>query len=529
MFAQKLVVIGLDGADWRVLQPEIDAGRLPVLAKLQREGSYGHLNSTIRPESSVAWSTFATGVNPGKHGVFGFLHHVPGTYDFSLANSQYVAVRRFWDYLGKAGHRVGLLNIPFTYPPQAVHGFLIGGMLTPGTHVPFTHPPELQEKLLSRFRPFLFDAGGGEQENAAVASRVFVYTQQQLRLAQWLLQEEVWDCFVMVFTGLDRLQHFAWGESEHKTHLEQLDAALGDILATLPAETIVVIMSDHGFSGVANRFYVNKWLQAEGYLTLRPAKRLNFSADKWFAWVKRLPFAATLKRYFLPAALGPTQLKTAVFSQSIDWLKTKVYYAPDGGLRINLQGRESKGIVTQEEYEGLRQELITKLHKLRDPRNDQHPVAEIYTSEQLYTGPFAHQAPDLIVEPQRDNMSPEQNYILDGSLAAETAVFCTAEPYNGNHASKGVFLAWAPDVILQQKIKDIELQDVAPTILATFNTAVPRHMDGRVLQELFVLGKYPTVTYFDDSSYENLSQIEKFSDDDVSMVEDRLRKLGYLD
>lgn len=529
MLARKLVVIGLDGADWRVLQPEIDAGRLPVLAKLQVEGSSGYLNSTIRPESSVAWSTFATGVNPGKHGVFGFVRHQPESYNFSLANSQHIAVRRFWDYLGETGYRVGLLNIPFTYPPQEVHGFLVGGMLTPGTHVSFTHPPELQEKLLSKFWPFMFDAGDGEQEKTTVAKRVLTYTQQQLQVAQWLLQAEAWDCFTMVFTGLDRLQHFAWGGAEHLAHLQQLDAALGNILALLPSKTIVLVMSDHGFGGVANRFNVNKWLEAEGYLTLHSAKRASISIEKWLPRLKKIPLATWIKRRWLPTNWGPAHLKAISFGHTINWQQTKVYYAPDGGFRINLQGREPEGIVRQAEYDDLRQELNIKLRALRDPRNGNSPIAAIYPSEQLYIGPFANQAPDLIVEPQRDNMLSDHNYILDGKLAGETAVFTTAQPYNGNHASQGIFVAWAPHIIAQQKIDDVHLQDIAPTILAAFNRPIPNHMDGRVLQELFILVESPSLTFFDDPSYELNQQTKNSADDDLTTVEDRLRKLGYLD
>ncbi|MCB8939318.1 MAG: alkaline phosphatase family protein [Ardenticatenaceae bacterium] len=527
----KLLVIGLDGADWRVLQPAIDAGHLPVLAQLQREGSYGRLNSTIRPESSVAWSTFATGVNPGKHGVYGFVRHEPQSYNFSLANSKHIALKRFWDYLGEAGQKTGLLNIPFTYPPQKVNGFLIGGMLTPGAHVPFTFPSELQEKVLGRIRPFMFDAGDGEQTREAVVSRVFAYTKQQLELALWLLQEEAWDCFTVVFTGLDRLQHFAWGGEDHLAHLQQLDKAIEQILAVLPADTMLFILSDHGFGGVANRFYINRWLQDEGYLTLRASNPLQVSAGNWLSWLRRVPLLVNLKQRFLPAAWGPTQLKTAAFGQAIDWPQTKVYYAPDGGLRINLRGREPDGIVAQAEYDALRAELVNKLSQLRDSGLDQCSVAAVYLKEQLYNGPFAHLAPDLIVEPQRNNVASEQNYILDGKLDAETAVSHTAHPYNGNHASQGIFLAWAPETIAPKRVADIDLQDIAPTILAALHSPIPAHMDGRVLNEIFVSQKSPTPSYFDDSFYETIAHMDADARaaDDMTKVEERLRKLGYLD
>lgn len=531
---QKLVVLGLDGADWRVLQPEIDAGRLPVLAKLQAEGSYGRLDSTIRPESSVAWSTFATGVNPGKHGVFGFVRHQPNSYKFSLANSHSLSTRCFWDYLGDAGYRVGLLNIPFTYPPKVVNGFLVSGMLTPGAHVSFTYPVDLQERLMARFQPLMFDAGDGDQEKTAVANRVSLYTHQQLEMAKWLLRNETWDCFSMVFTGLDRLQHFAWGGTTLQAHLEQLDKAVGEILDMLPMETAVILMSDHGFAGVDNRLNVNSWLQAAGYLALHPEKRFSLPYMKWLSNLKKVPFATWFKRRFLPENWGPTQLRTAAFGQQINWQQTKAYYAPDGGLRINLQGREPQGVVSQAEYESISREIIEKLQKLRDARNGQQPLAKIYRRDQLYQGAQANHAPDIILEPQRDNPLSEDNYILDGTIDQNASVFQTSHPYNGNHATQGIFLAWAPGRFAQQKIKNVQLQDLAPTIMAMYNTPIPNHMDGRFLKELFVANGAPTPTFYDDPHYDSNLSIPQINEpdiasEDIATVEDRLRKLGYLD
>jgi predicted AlkP superfamily phosphohydrolase/phosphomutase len=523
---QKILLIGLDGADWRVLQPAIAAGRMPVLARLLQEGSHGRLRSTIRPESSVAWSSFATGVNPGQHGIFGFARHQPESYQFSLADARHVAVRRFWDYLGATGRKVGLLNIPFTYPPLPVHGFLVGGMLTPGPHVPFIYPPELQDPFLAHIRPFMADAGGGSKTKPAVAARVRDYTAQQLKSAQWLLTREPWDFFAVVFTGLDRLQHFLWDEPELQGHLQQLDQALGTLLAQIPPQTLVLLISDHGFSGVANKFSINNWLAQAGYLVRDRRRGSGISWARWMRLLQRIPFAVQLKRRFLPQSRGPAQMQMLQFGREIVWPQTAAYYAPDGGIRLNMHGREPDGVVPADRYQAVRRELGEKLLALTDPRTGNRPVAHVYLREELYTGPHAAEAPDLIVEPQRDHPNAGDNYLLDGSLSHAGELFAESNPYIGNHASEGILAAWLPGTVPVQRDLPASIMDIAPTILAAMQVPVPQHMDGRVLRELFHPLLKITPEYFADPHHHLQRDAAPDNDDRVL---DRLRNLGYLD
>lgn len=542
----KVVVIGLDGADWRLLHPWMEAGYLPTLKRLVQEGVYGRLQSTIRPESSVAWSTFATGVNPGKHSVYGFVRHKPGTYDFYLADARHVAVPRFWDYLGDAGNKVALVNIPFTYPPKQVNGYLIGGMLTPGAHVTFTYPDTLQTRLLQQFQNnYLFDAGDNIQDKAKLVEHVSAYTQQQLQTALLLL-EETWDCFTVVFTGPDRLQHFLWSDMEAphsahqpadqsclgsalRYHYEVLDRAIGQIMVKLPENTLLLLISDHGFNGVGRRFYLNRWLQDRGYLVLHKGKTQAKHPLERLAFLKNIPLTRYIKRTFLPQSWGPAQLKTANFSRPIDWTKTRVYFAPDGGLRINLQGREPQGIVKPSEYESLREVLIAELCKVTDPDTNNSPIAAVYTREQLYQGAYVQKAPDLIVEPQRDQPTVDCNYVLDTNLQGVGIPFASSEPYSGNHAPEGIFIGWGTPVTVHQSLPDLHLMDVAPTILAAMGVPIPDNMDGDVLLSLFADDYRPQPTYV-PVNQSRLSQLELPVDEEIdTAVEERLRNLGYLD
>lgn len=541
---KKVVIIGLDGADWRLLRPWMADGRLPTLARLQAEGTTGPLRSTIRPESSVAWSSFATGVNPGKHGVYGFVRWTEG-YDFQLANSSSVGAPRFWGILDRAGYNVGLINIPFTYPPDPIHGFLVSGMLTPNADVAFAYPQAVQSRLLARFKGnLLFDAGDREQNKNALVAHVGAYTRQQREMVS-LLWEEPWDLLAVVFTGPDRLQHFLWADTDsdhplHKSedgrrygdalleHFQVLDAAVKQIVERLPSDSLVLIMSDHGFNGCGRRFYVNNWLKAGGYLRPRGAFAGWKIGARILRQLKRVPWLRRVKRRILPDEWGPTHLQTTAFSQAFDWSRTKAYFAPDGGIRINLKGREPAGIVPPSAYDSLLQELQEALRSLVDEETGAAPLHEVYRREELYHGRYANVAPDLILEPQREKGTALHNYVLDGSTAKGEAVFTTSHPYSGNHAPNGILMAWGEGVKAGASLSGARIIDIAPTVLATLGAPIPQYMDGRFLENIFIPSHAPYPEYTDELSLTD-SGTRPFTGEEAAAVASRLQNLGYLD
>ncbi|MFL7838122.1 MAG: alkaline phosphatase family protein [Candidatus Promineifilaceae bacterium] len=545
----KVIVIGLDGADWRLLKPWIEQGYLPTLARLVAEGASGPLRSTIRPESSVAWSSFATGVNPGQHGIFGFVNHEPNSYRFKLANSSSIRVPRFWDILSKAGRRVGLLNIPFTYPPVPVNGFLVGGMLTPSTDSQFTYPAELQARLLQHFDNYLLDAGDRAHEKEALIAGVQAYTQQQIETIRLLWQVDDFDMLGVVFTGPDRLQHFLWEDidSQHPDHNEAsrqkfgsalrehfalLDQAIAEIIAQVPERTLVLVMSDHGFNGCARRFYVNRWLHQQGLLILREQKNWRTAVVNRLSGLKSIPWFRRLKRAFLPDDWGITNLKAIISSQMIDWSKTRVYYSPDGGLRLNVRGREPQGIISPgKEYEQLREDLSIALTDLRELQTNRSPLAGVYLREELYNGRFLDDAPDLIIEPKRDDPQAVSNFVLDSTVDMGGPVFTSSTPYSGNHALDGILIAWGPSIASGQQIQNARITDLAPTILAALGVAAPSYLDGRTLDQMFLPGFEPASIEDTSSVLEPPDRIDEStnSEEDANVIADRLRNLGYLD
>jgi len=233
----RILVIGLDGATFEVIEPLISEGKLPTIERLLREGTRAVLESTAFPHSAPAWTSCMTGVNPGKHGVFGFgVRDDQNNYRFQLPNSTTVRAKTLPRLLSEYGKYSVLINEPISFPPYPINGTIISGMLTP-QGARFTFPPEFQQELLkgvpnyvTEVSPFDFDlentAGKG-----AYAAALFDTIQARTQAAQFLMEKETWDFFMVVFTELDRVQHHFWAEMD-KSHLfhHQKDSSLNRVI-----------------------------------------------------------------------------------------------------------------------------------------------------------------------------------------------------------------------------------------------------------------------------------------------------------
>src|SRR5579859_7538150 len=151
-YSQKLVILGFDGMDPRLLQQWMSEGRLPNIARLASQGGFYPLQTTHSAESPTAWASFATGVNAGKHNIYDFLVRDTTTYlpdlgmvtrtpakflfnYFPIAKPQIHSIRggtSFWVTAGKAGVRSDVLTVPVTFPPETVeNGELLSGLPLP--------------------------------------------------------------------------------------------------------------------------------------------------------------------------------------------------------------------------------------------------------------------------------------------------------------------------------------------------------------------------------------------------------------
>jgi predicted AlkP superfamily phosphohydrolase/phosphomutase len=535
---QRVLVLGLDGATFDVIDRLVAEGRMPTLARLAREGVRGTLESTAITNSFPAWSTCTTGVNPGKHGIFYALLRDRTRYGLKLMNSSDVKARRLWHLLNDAGYSTGVVNVPGTYPPQPLDGFLISDMLTPSLESRLTEPESLKSEMLAAVGDYVIDVPIGVGTKEYVHERLRRSIDLREELALWLLERHDPDFFMCIFTELDRCQHRFWNDSDPSHPLyekgnrfegvvdeiyERCDRAVGRILERLGPETTVFVVSDHGFAGYRKNVLINHWLIEQGLLVLQ-------DAPPSVGLVERA--LGRIKRAFGPASAPPRDGKTYVskwtsvtssendYLDRVDWSRTKVYFAQHGGLRINLAGREPQGIVTQEAYPDVVEHIRREIVKLRFPDTGEQIFERIVTKEEAFWGPFLEDAPDVLVDGSRRSR-------LRMSIMPGKGLFVDA--VHAGHDEFGVFYATGAGVRRGASIEHARLVDVTPTVLYTFGVPLTDDMDGRVLEELFTdeFRSGRTIERRGTSVLSEHSQ-DVFSADEREELEGRLRDLGYI-
>jgi len=597
--ARKIIVLGLDGLDPKLTERWMAEGKLPHLRSLAESGYYAQLRTTCPPLSPVAWSTFATGVNPAGHNIFDFLNRDLRTYAPELSSARVrpstrvlnigrweipfgrpsVELRRkskpFWEILGRYGISSTILRIPVTFPAMPFRGRMLSAMATPdlrgtqgsfswfstdpgesvvegGLKLPLTESesgwdgslpgPEsasvkfhivireedrgtlhiagrTYELVRGEYSPWIrlkFPARGIvrflltqtkphvslyvtpveiDPENPALPishpAHYAVYLSKLLgSFATLGMAEDTWalnegaideEAFLKqakliqsereamffsaldrtrngvaacVFDTTDRVQHMfyrhmeAIGEdSRYASVIKDLycdmDRIVGRTLGYVDKETVVFVLSDHGFCSFRRGINLNAWLHQNGYLALQVGR--SESGD-----------------YF----------------EGIDWNRTRAYTFGLSGLYLNLQGREAQGIVSPENAAGLRAELKERLTGLLDEADSQSAIKRVYDSTQIYSGPYAESAPDLIV-----GYAPGYRASWSAAVGKVTqSVFEDNDKcWSGDHC---VDPSAVPGVLFTNqkwRVENPGIEDMAPTILRLMGVDPPRWMEGRVL------------------------------------------------
>jgi len=436
LYSQRAIVIGLDGTPYTLLRRFVDEGIMPNAARLIGCGTLLQMDTSIPDISSVAWTSFMTGANPGRHGIYGFLDLVPGSYKIYFPNSKHIKSNKLWDAVSQAGRRSVVINVPSTYPAQPLNGILVAGFVAVDLNKA-TYPKELVPALREMDYRIDVDARKVQQSHDALMEDILKTLERRIEVLLHLFDKEQWDLFVGVITETDRLQHFfmdAAPEPGHKYHTafvefyQKVDGFLGEIASRLRGETLF-IMSDHGFTPIVKQVYVNRWLADHGYLKFKDnPKTIEDLAEGSAAF-----------------ALDP------------------------GRIYINTRGKYPYGCVDLAGTSRLAQEIKQGLLQITDAGL---PVIKaVYVRDELYSGPCIDTAPDLCLQSlygydlkgavnKRELMDRE---VFTGMHTQDDAVFYVNRP-------AGSFLSSRPNII-----------DVAPTILASMGISALASMDGKPL------------------------------------------------
>ncbi len=535
--ADRLLIIGLDGATFYVLDPLMAAGRMPNLKRFIEQGAAGVLHSTQPPITPAAWTTFMTGKGPGQHGILDFEKYDVLQHQLTFNSTYQIEEKTIWELLSEKGLRVGSINVPMTFPPKPINGFMISGFETPSVDAEFAYPPQLKQEIFEQIPNYNYRTNwqrralGGQDVLETNLEYIANSFEQGLKLTTYCGDKFGWDVLMTVMKLVDNLQHKAWKYLDPQTAprfpreaelaarvFTRLDNVLGRMFEYAARHNaVVLIMSDHGHGSLDGKAQPNLLLKRWGHLALRsPWQQASTRTAYW--WHRLTKGKATR---FEQGSRGIER------ELAVDWTRTRacvMHAGIYGYLYINLRGRGPHGIVDPADYEPLRNELIERLRSatVRDRQGREVRIfPHVYKTETLYHCDRSENPnlPDLL-------LAPNPGLAVIRKIRGGKAVrWCTSARLEGTHRDEGILALGGPNVRSGLRT-EAGIIDIAPTMLAALGLRVPVDMEGRVIREAFTVD--PVIEREPPLKKAAEEQIEVYSDRDRRILEERLTELGYL-
>jgi len=495
----KLMTIGLDGASPVLVEKWID--HLPNLRGLRNDGVQGGLESVVPPSSVPAWQCFATGKNPAKIGVWGFISIGP---DRRVRKGRTTPdLGCFWDKCSQAGHRVGVFNVPGTYPPYAINGFMVSGFPTPPGKV-WSYPRELMSKIDRAVGGYEIDVPltkpsemrGGEEAYLAQVERLH---RKSVLAAKLLLEWFNPHVFVMTLQGIDMVQHDFWRYMENdgspysnvvRDWYVKLDAAVGELRRFAAPETTTLVLSDHGSAPVSTSLHVNELLRAEGLLKLRNSQNVKQSGAFYTKLrqmiLRNLPPDAIRAIYKVTPSSVAHKLTVSAklertlthLTENIDWEQSQAFSTGghQAAIYTNLRQNKTRSNAKPDELEST---ICGLFNNLRHPRTGEKLRPVFHLRKKVFWGPYENEAPDLCVELFSEKEKIHMNPTLGGGKMWSFSPHLSAE-----HVRQGYWAMVGPNIVSGLRM-DASILDLAPTVLSLLGLGVSSDLDGRVLAETF--------------------------------------------
>ena len=421
----KACVVGLDGVPYTLIKRFTEDGTMPALAEIIKAGHLRQMKVTLPEISAVSWPSFMTGSNPGRHGIFGFTDLKPNSYSLRFPSYGDLKAPTIWDKLGERSKRSVVINQPSTYPARPMEGVLVSGFVALSLKKA-VHPPAMLRQLERDGYIIDIDTLRARTDHAYLLSENTKILQARERTVNYMWDNEKWDYFEVVVTGTDRLHHYLWDALDDESHpkheafidyYRQVDAFVGRIHEKFRKETGAgettpgfYILSDHGFTGVKQEFYLNAWLKQEGFLKLEKddAHSLDAIADGARAF-----------------ALDPSR------------------------IYLNMVGKYPKGCVKPEDVKHIKADIMAGLAELKS--DGEQVIDRVFERDEAYDGPFAVLGPDLI---------PVSKYGFDIKGSPKHKDLFGNTPLTGMHTWDDAFLFSA-----EETPESLNIIDVAEIIL----------------------------------------------------------------
>ena len=571
----KALVLGLDGLDLGLVE-QFGAGRLPNLHALMFRGAFAELESVQPPATLPNWTTFLTGVDPARHGVFDFTTRKGYQVRFTAGTVREAPT--LFAQLDQLGLRCACLSFPGTWPPERLeHGVFVSGWDAPVAFEAdrsFMWPPSLYDETVDRFGAPSFDdvdefhadaPGWTERLPGALVSRVG----RKADWARWLLDRQDWDVFALYFGESDTASHYLWAQHDPDSPrrpadvsveqrgglqrvYEALDQAVGSLSAAAGGAGVeVTVLSDHGSGGSSDKvLYLNRLLAQHGLLRFRARRGRGGAGLKEIA-LRRFPPYLREQLFRLGNAWLPSRLESNVRFGAIDMANTVAFsdelnYFP--GIHLNLAGREPRGIVPADRKREIILRIRASLLETRDPWSGKPVFRDLIPREEIFEGPHLERAPDLLVDLHLDdgysyNLMPSEprygasaapwgqsrsaGHAFTGSafrkLAEHEKLGKKGRSLPGSHRSHGFMALAGPSVKPVGRV-DAHIADLSATLLRRLGLSVPSSFMGRVLWEaLHDEGQVPAAAL--PAPRPRAPRTPR----NEALVESRLRALGYIE
>ena len=506
---RRAILLGIDGVTFDLLLPWTRNGIMPNLGRAMEMGSYGDLGSTLPPTTPPAWTSCVTGSGPGKHGIFDFRESYLLDPYRQPVSSVSVKAPKIWQLLNAAGRKTGVMNVPVTYPPERVDGFMISGMMTPSQECDYTFPSGLKHEIHSACGDYLIEIDIPRYNVERLDDSLLFFRditncfKKRKEVFFHLMDQKEWDFFMVVFTMTDRIQHLFWKylfpgselhDQQHAPLIREeifkcyslVDDMLGEVLSGLDGGTDLFLVSDHGFGYTEKWFNVDRWLEDTGVLKEWPEAEVMFSGI-------------------------PTQGLNIINNNTIN---------------NNTGGPWAENEFKR--YDQLRDRLTEELMNLKDPGSGRELIDRVLYRDEVFEGPFSGLAPDILF------VAKDYSVLGRNNPGSQEWLETSEDQANGFHRSNGIFLAVGPHIRKNNPILDADITDVMPTILFTMGEPQPAGLDGRLLEDIFERDFLDTVPAGPEiidlqRPVQAGDRISVYSREEARTVSERLVGLGYIE
>jgi predicted AlkP superfamily phosphohydrolase/phosphomutase len=537
-----VVALGLDAADPVLLERYMEAGHLPNLSALRARGSYARLTTFDYCRAEASNTTFLTGCSPSKHGYWSPFRFRTN-YTVETTPYEFADYKPFYG-LGP-DYRVAVFDMPQSKLTEDLNGIQILGWGAHSPRCPsHSSPPELFAEIVAKHgeHPTLrkddVHSMGDQASLEKLKRGLETGVERRAAACVDLLTRERWDLFLTYFSEIHSGQHYFWHLS-HPDHplyryfgepgrdpllelVQSVDRAIGRIAEAAPKDARIVVFSDHGMESNTTDIpstvflpellyrlaYPGKFGLAKGTPAttpppvMRPDAKRSWRSTLYGLKHDRNPVTRWLRQhmatdrfhYSIEKRLGMNSVPLCPDDCPLGaqppmwyhpaWAGMKAFALPsfsEGYVRLNVRGREERGIVNRADYEAVCEETSAELLRLTDARTGKPAVKRVVRTRVGPDGPATDgERPsdaDLIV-------------VWDGVpidvVDHPTAGRIGPVPFkrSGSHVHRGFLMAAGPGISAGARLAEAHALDIPPTVLTLLGTDIPAHFDGKALPVL---------------------------------------------